>query len=198
MQSTTALLEKNIKLSVIKNKSFAIMFSRRSTYMFYSEKLPLIVVISAFIIFAVCGLVTVLTTTHGGIKMDKYLCVSSIPSAYFYNDGSYTSKELYPREYIYDKNLKTEDICSYKKRDFNGELTLDKYNECKKIYAQQTKQKFANNECKTIGKEIYTYDNMECTALYVWGKKTLVSVSCEGSTPEKRKEAILKIQKKFK
>ena len=166
--------------------------------MFYSEKLPLIIVISAFVIFAVCGLTTVLTTAHGGIKLDKYLCVSSVPAAYFYNDTVYTTKELYPREYIYDKNSDVNDICSYKRRDFFGKLTPDKYEKCKNIYNNTTKAKYHNNECKVLGKESYATDDMECNVLYVWNSKTLVSVSCEGATAEKRQEAMSNLQKKFK
>lgn len=166
--------------------------------MFYGEKLPLIVVISAFLIFAISGLITVLSTTRGGIKMDKYLCELSIPSAYFYNDGSFTSKELYPREYIYDKNNKSTEICAYKKRDFEGNLTLNNYNECQNTYTQKTRAAYEAKECKTIGKKIYTTDNMECSALYVWGQNNLVSVSCEGGTIGQRKAAIQKIQSKYK
>lgn len=166
--------------------------------MFYNEKLPLIAVISAFIIFAVCGLVTVLKTTHGGIKMDKYLCVSDVPAAYFYKDDTYTTKEFYPREYIYDKNSNVNDVCSYKRRDFSGKLTLNRYEKCQDIYNNTTKTKYKNNECKVLGKDSYITDDMECSVLYVWDTKKLVSISCEGSTKEKRKEIIQKMQAKFK
>lgn len=166
--------------------------------MFYGEKLPLTILISAFIIFAICGLVTVLKTTHSGIKMDMYLCVSDVPSAYYYNDSAYTTKEFYPREYIYDKNSNVNDICSYKRRDFKGVLTPLKYEKCKNIYNNTTKAKYNNNECKVLGKESYITDDMECSVFYVWGSKKLVSVSCEGSSFEQRTEAIKKIQKKYK
>ncbi len=166
--------------------------------MFYSEKLPLVVVISAFLIFAISGLVTVLKTTHSGIKLDKYLCVSSIPAAYFYNDTGYTTKELYPREYIYDKNLSAREVCSYKKRDFDGKSTPEKYDECRDIYNTVTKSKYKNNECKVLGKEIYEKDKVGCTVLYVWNTKALVSVSCEAPTQELRKESIQELEKKYK
>lgn len=166
--------------------------------MFDYRKLPFIILVVGVVLFAFSGLFTVLKVTNSGIKMDMYLCEPSISSGYFYDDYTATSVYYYPREYIYDKTADVKDICSYKRKDFYGNLTPDKFDTCRKTYVTTTKKRYSDGECKQIGKEILVNKNTDCEVYYLWGTKNIVNIKCVGGTPEQRKTDILKIKDKYK
>ena len=166
--------------------------------MFDYRKLPLIIIITGVVIFAFSGLFTVLNVTNSGIKMKMYLCEPEIQSAFFYNDSAVSIVDYYPKEYLYNPKSNVNDICAYKKRDFKGNLTTEKYEQCKQIYSNVTKRMYASGKCKQVGKEIFENNTTNCEALYIWRNKKLISIKCEGGTNSEREAAIKKIKQKYK
>ncbi len=166
--------------------------------MFDYRKLPLIIIVTGVIIFAFSGLFTVLNLTNSGIKMEMYLCEPEIQSAFFYNDNTVSIVDYYSKEYLYNPKSNVNDICAYKRRDFNGNLTPEKYEQCKQIYSNETKKMYTSGKCKQVGKEIIETNTTNCEALYIWKNKKLISIKCEGGTNAEREGAIIKIKDKFK
>lgn len=166
--------------------------------MFDYRKLPFIILVVGVVLFAFSGLLTVLNVTNSGIKMDMYLCEPEINSAYIKQGYTETIVDYYPREYIYDKSQNVNDICLYKQNDLQGELTLGKYENCRKTYLNETTSRYQKGECKQIGKEILKNNISDCEVFYIWGSKKLVRVSCVGGTKIQREQQIKQIKDQYK
>lgn len=166
--------------------------------MLYNEKLPFIIVIVGFIIFAISGLVMVLTASNAGIKMDAYLCNIQKSPLYTKDDGFSFWYENYAREHIYNRSETASEICAYKKLNNKGQLTPMDYINCQTVYKEVTKSRFKNGECKQLAKKIVIKNNIQCEALYVLGTKNLVRIKCDGGTESSRKTAAENIKRKYK
>ncbi len=166
--------------------------------MFDYRKLPLIIIITGLILFASSGLLTVLNISNKGIKMEMYLCEPEIQSAFFYNDTTVSIVDYYAKEYLYNPKSNVSEICAYKRRDFNGNLTPEKYEQCKKTYTNETTKRQNKGQCKQVGKEIIENNITKCETLYIWKTKKLISIKCEGGTKEQRASAIKQIKLKHR